>query len=224
MEEGAGRRRGTGAQLRRQLIKQARRLIESSSEDLSLRKVARASGVSEAAPYLYFKAGITELLAAVATVGFRGLLCAVKAARGQHGARSAIAEMGVRYVRFGVEHPNLYRVMFHAQLIAPLEKVMARERGPSDPDHQTYTTLQDTKLALIDAIYEPLSTLRRDGQLTALSPDQAVFVVASLAHGLVGSFVDEGLGRRPDESPGWTATREVSTRAALEVLLNGMTS
>jgi AcrR family transcriptional regulator len=70
---------------------------------LSLRDAARRAKVSHNAPYRHFK-DREALLAALAAEGFELL---GQAMRG-HGGR----EMGEAYVRFALEHPQRFRLMF----------------------------------------------------------------------------------------------------------------
>ncbi|MDH5171482.1 MAG: TetR/AcrR family transcriptional regulator, partial [Gammaproteobacteria bacterium] len=66
--------------LRAELLDTAiQQLRDLGTEDLSLRALARAVGVSQTAPYRHF-ADKGELLAAMATRGYRDLLAALRAA------------------------------------------------------------------------------------------------------------------------------------------------
>ncbi|HEX9992587.1 MAG TPA: TetR/AcrR family transcriptional regulator [Acidimicrobiales bacterium] len=107
-------RRGEGERLREEILAAAERLLlETGSEEaVSIRAVAAAVGVTPPSIYRHF-ADKNHLLFEV---------CAVQMARlGEH-LRSAMAEvddpvvalgvMGEAYVRFGVEHPEHYRIMF----------------------------------------------------------------------------------------------------------------
>src|ERR1700674_5400381 len=70
---------------------------------LSLRAAARRAGVSHNAPYRHFP-GREALLAALAAEGFAML---AERLRGQPGRA-----MGEAYVRFALEHPQRFRLMF----------------------------------------------------------------------------------------------------------------
>ena len=99
--------------LRRALIEAGRRLLErEGSGALSLRAVAREAGVSAAAPYHHFK-DRAALLYAVAHEGNVALNAAVAAAyeAGPPG-HDRIVAVGLAYVRFALESPALYRLMF----------------------------------------------------------------------------------------------------------------
>ncbi|WP_415947373.1 TetR/AcrR family transcriptional regulator [Streptomyces sp. KLOTTS4A1] len=76
---------------------------------LSLRDLARRAGVSHAAPAHHFK-DRTGLLTAIAEEGY-GLLADALA------DAADLRERGVRYVRFGIEHPAHFQVMFRPDLL-----------------------------------------------------------------------------------------------------------
>ncbi|MFH9726783.1 TetR/AcrR family transcriptional regulator [Streptomyces sp. NPDC017254] len=76
---------------------------------LSLRDLARRAGVSHAAPAHHFK-DRTGLLTALATEGYELLAATLAAA-------PDLRERGVRYVRFAVEHPAHFQVMFQPGLL-----------------------------------------------------------------------------------------------------------
>lgn len=99
--------------LRRALVEAACRLLEAEGPGaLSLRAVAREAGVSPAAPYHHFK-DKNELLDAVAHEGWEKLDLAFQEARkGADDLRDKVVELGVAYVRFARQHPDLYRIMY----------------------------------------------------------------------------------------------------------------
>ncbi|MFJ4340274.1 TetR/AcrR family transcriptional regulator [Streptomyces sp. NPDC088915] len=76
---------------------------------LSLRDLARRAGVSHAAPAHHFK-DRTGLLTAVAAEGYELLAGALAGV-------PELRERGVRYVRFAVEHPAHFQVMFQPELL-----------------------------------------------------------------------------------------------------------
>lgn len=84
-------------------------IAERGAAALSLRDVARRAGVSHAAPAHHFgdKAGV---LTAIATEGFELLAAATRAASGD------LLDRGLAYIRFAVEHPAHYEVMFRPDL------------------------------------------------------------------------------------------------------------
>ena len=95
--------------LRRALLAAAVEMIaEAGPAALSLRALARRTGVSHAAPAHHFgdKAG---LLTAVAAEGYRLLAAALRDAYERTGS---FLEVGVAYVRFALEHQPYFEVMF----------------------------------------------------------------------------------------------------------------
>ena len=99
--------------LRRALLEEAVRTIQTHGvETLTLRTVGERLGVSRTALYRHF-ADKPALLAAVGREGFRLLRLTLTEAWEQHGrGREGFEAMGIAYVRFAVDHPSHYRVMF----------------------------------------------------------------------------------------------------------------
>jgi AcrR family transcriptional regulator len=103
-----------GAELRERLIDSGLALIERSGHaGLSLREMARASGVSHMAPYGFFRSK-NELLSAVAAAGFKAFRVHLGAAAASGGTspRRQLQEFGLAYVEFALDHPQLLRLMF----------------------------------------------------------------------------------------------------------------
>jgi AcrR family transcriptional regulator len=97
--------------LRSVILAEAARLVAARGADqVSLRELARAAGVSHAAPAHHFT-DRRGLFTALATEGFRLLAEALIGARGQ------FADAAVAYVRFAIGHPGHYRVMFDRSLL-----------------------------------------------------------------------------------------------------------
>jgi len=99
--------------LSRALLQEAVRTIQNGGvEALTLRAVGEKLGVSRTALYRHF-ADKSGLLAAVAREGFRTLRLQTLQAWDKHGGgREGFEAMGVAYVKFAVDHPSHYRVMF----------------------------------------------------------------------------------------------------------------
>jgi AcrR family transcriptional regulator len=93
----------------------ARWLDEQGVEALTLRELARAAGVSHAAPYHHF-ANRDELLAAVAECAFDRLAAALAAAASAPDAGHALLDIGEAYVREALAHPAQFRLMFGSLL------------------------------------------------------------------------------------------------------------
>lgn len=95
-----------GRSLREELVATAVAMLESETQQLlSLRAVARRCGVSHNAPYHYFS-DKDELLAAVASVGFRMLAQIIR----EEGV--TVPGLSRAYIRFAQGSPEMVRLMF----------------------------------------------------------------------------------------------------------------
>lgn len=88
-------------------------LRDTGVEDLSLRALARAVGVSQTAPYRHF-ADKNELLAAMATCGYRDLLNALRSAGAATGTcpQEQLIAFAHTYVDYAARNPQLFKLMF----------------------------------------------------------------------------------------------------------------
>ncbi len=157
--------------LRPALLKAAARVLEKEGPGaLSLRELARQAGVSHNAPYRHFS-DREALLAALAADGFRLL--------GEALAQTSGRAMGEAYVRFAIEHPQLFRLMFGGH-------VSFSRHGPlAQAAAQPYEAL--------------LAAFR--AQPAIADPEKAAAAGWSLVHGLAhllldGHFVQQGAGDR----------------------------
>ncbi|HMM77959.1 MAG TPA: TetR/AcrR family transcriptional regulator [Gammaproteobacteria bacterium] len=102
--------------LRRVILDTAQAMLtEDQNWQFTLREVARRAGVSHAAPYKHFP-DKASLLAELAMLGFDRLREALTVAVEAHprSVRKALLLGATAYVKFGTEHPALYRLMFSA--------------------------------------------------------------------------------------------------------------
>jgi AcrR family transcriptional regulator len=99
--------------LRRALLDEALSMIRAEGVNgLTLRDIGSRLGVSRSALYRHF-ADKRDLLMAVATEGFRSLRQQLVTAWEEGGrGRVAFQAMGAAYIRFAVDNPSHYRVMF----------------------------------------------------------------------------------------------------------------
>jgi AcrR family transcriptional regulator len=112
------------------ILAQAATLVaERGADGVSLRELARAAGVSHAAPAHHFT-DRRGLFTALATEGFQLLAAALT------DARPRFVDAAKAYVRFALDHPGHYAVMFDKSLYdetdAELVVAAAAARGELD--------------------------------------------------------------------------------------------
>jgi AcrR family transcriptional regulator len=104
--------RGSGEQLRAEIVTVAKRLLAAAAtvDDVSIRGIADAVGVTPPSIYLHF-ADKNDLIAAVVADVFAELDAAMLDAGAK--AKSPLEKLrnyGLAYVRFAVDHPEHYRL------------------------------------------------------------------------------------------------------------------
>jgi AcrR family transcriptional regulator len=172
--------------LRRAIVSAALEILgETQSVDFSLRELARRAGVSHNAPYKHF-AEKTELLAAVSAAGFELLTkrIADEIARNAR-PRARLLLLLRTYVRFGVENPALYRLMFGGHLSGPDSSRPAVERAAAERMREL---LQ--RAIAEGALGPPVADAARNGRKVA----GAILTCWSLVHGLTLLMVDGLVG------------------------------
>src|SRR5690348_2663564 len=97
--------------LRAAILTEAARLVsERGADGVSLRELAREAGVSHAAPAHHFT-DRRGLFTALAAEGWRLLTEALR------DARPDFLDAALAYVRFALDHPGHYAVMFDRSLV-----------------------------------------------------------------------------------------------------------
>ena len=163
--------------LRDALIQTALGMVtEEGTWDFTLREVARRAGVSHTAPYNHFE-DKSALLAEVAALGFEALRQALEAATSgqQRFARLAFGDIAAAYVRFGVEHPAHYRLMFSAELA----------------EKARYPTLEAANGAACAVLTGPLERGQASGHPRRMAMRDRVLAAWSLVHGLTTLLIDQ---------------------------------
>jgi AcrR family transcriptional regulator len=171
--------------LPRALLQEAVRTIQRGGvQALTLRAVGEKLGVSRTALYRHFsdKSG---LLAAVAREGFRTLrLQLLEAWHRNGGGGKGFEAMGVTYVKFAVDHPSHYRVMFGGHVDRPNSRdpELAREGAGAFQ-------------ALVDAIV----SLQQNRLLKTDPPLQLAQYIWSNVHGIAMLAIDGQLRQPVDD-------------------------
>ncbi|WP_018658057.1 TetR/AcrR family transcriptional regulator [Actinomadura flavalba] len=178
--------------LRAACLRAARELLEEDGDaGLSLRAVARRAGVSATAPYRHY-ADRDALVSAVAAEGYRELAGHLAAAHPAPETPDDLAAVAVAYVRFALDHPALFRVMFG---------------GPCDPGDAERAAATAAITGYVDGIVRAAFPGREPGALPT--------AVWALVHGLAFLHLDGKLDASTPEAV--AAQVRDAVRAVLDV-------
>ena len=198
--------RQTGADLRRAILDQARHLLVSEGYDrLSMRKIARAVGCSATSIYLHFE-NKDALTHALIDEGMRQLGEALDAADPEGEAPARLDALGHAYVRFGLENPEYYQVMFQLR-----------------PEQMSRYPAENYRRARrnIERFTEVLAEGEAAGSLAPTpTPDVAAHVLWTAMHGLVSLL----LAQRVDVKIAGDAFVDAAVQQALGGLRVGETA
>ena len=183
--------------LREALVEAALALIaDKGARAFTLREAARRAGVSHTAPYRHF-ADREALLAAVAEEGFRELGASMAAAESSGG----FAAQGLAYVRFALDKPSHFRVMFGGFIANP----------------QAYPALAEAGAEAYRQLVDGLRAGQKAGLIRAGDPEELALLPWSVVHGLAALLIDRQLPVDPDEVDALAARVIAAMGAGLSV-------
>lgn len=189
--------------LREALMKAALALIgEKGPAGFSFAEVARAAGVSPAAPYRHYR-DRDALMADVAGHGFEEFTAALEAAwnGGKGDPVAALQRTGAAYLDFARQKPSLYAAMF--------------ESGLCPADHPALAVAGDTAMGVLRKACESvIATLPADRKAPPL---MMALHLWSLCHGMASLFARGDTARRPVPMP-----PEELLEAAVLIYLDGL--
>ena len=167
---------------------------EKGVSALSLREAARRAGVSQAAPYHYFD-DKSALLAAVAEAGFRAFDEAqAEAIAHVTDPLSRLQELGASYVRFALDKPHYFKVMFRPHLV----------------EHHKYASLHEVSRRAFERLVDCTRAARLVHGHDDVDSMAAATLMWSVPHGLAMLFLDgpisDGLTPRALEALARAAT------------------
>jgi AcrR family transcriptional regulator len=124
--------------LREALLDATLHIVRKGGPDaVTLRDVAKRAGVSEAAPYHHF-ASKSHLLLEAAARGYRALGERLQGDATITTARESLTAVGAAYVRFALEEPGYFRLLFGAhvvELVAHPAAAATKEAGRTAAGH-----------------------------------------------------------------------------------------
>lgn len=169
--------------LRDALIRAADDLLaEKGLEGFTLREAARRAGVSPAAPSHHF-GGSPGLLTEIAALGYRELARRLIAAGEIGSPADRLKAQGVAYVRFALDFPGRFHLMFRHDLL--LREQLSLEEATG----QAWDALEKTVLAIRGQPEQ--SELDAEGEAMLIG-------IWSTAHGFAHLTLDKKLARIAD--------------------------
>jgi AcrR family transcriptional regulator len=168
----AQRRAREKSEIRARILDAARDIVKREGFGaLTVRKIADAIEYAPGTLYLYFE-NRDALARELSFEGFRKLLDAFSPAMRIVDPLSRLEAIGRAYVRFGMENPETYRLIFMED---PQLTTAVLQAAGDDPGQRAY-----------QALIDPLEELRRSGRL---HPDADVQALAdtfwAIVHGIV---------------------------------------
>lgn len=160
--------------LKAALVEHAIDLLRSKGpEALTLRGVARAAGVSQAAPYRHFPDRRT-LVGAVAEEGFRRLQSAMLDRVSEKAGREGLKGVAIAYVEFAHANPAQYRIMF----------------GPELAGTDDLPSLRETSRGVLAFVAHGIGELQKGGLIGPGDPSSMAVSTWAMLHGLVMLSLD----------------------------------
>jgi AcrR family transcriptional regulator len=162
--------------LRAALLDEAAAMIaEGGAASLTMRAIGERLGVSRAAPYRHF-ADKTALLVAVAAAGFSRLRSRLQTveAGAPRPSLERLRRLGEEYVRFALENPAHYRLMYG-------KEALTREDIPE---------LQEAAIALFEELVGVIRAHQGSGGIKRQDPRVQAYVAWSAVHGLASLWIE----------------------------------
>ena len=171
--------------LKAALLKDAEAILENQGiPGLTLRAIARRTGVSHAAPNNHF-GDLTGLLSELAAVGFARFGDVLGQAMTASGPdpRARMKAMGRAYVGFARMHPGLFALMFRSELLDPARPVLR------DAIAGARQALRDAALARATARQlAPLEVAAQSAALWSLVHGFAILLLDGRLDGMIGAL------------------------------------
>jgi AcrR family transcriptional regulator len=203
------RREREKEELRGKILDAARNLfIQHGYEAVSMRKIAEAIEYSPTAIYVHFK-DKQELMLALCRCDFGGFSAECIKLATIEDPIERICQLGLTYIRFAVEHPNHYRLMFmtsyNVEGPQPTQEDLERKK---DPTTSAYALVKQ-------AVEEAINAGRFRPELT--DSELLVQVIWGGVHGIASLEITHA------KDP-WMTWRSIEDRAQLmvDVLLRGL--
>ena len=158
--------------------------VERGYDSVSMRNIAEVMEYSPATIYLYFK-DKNELLYALSEKGFRKFFTSFQTLPAYHNPLKKLQELGHIYVRFALENPVYYDLMF----------IM---RSPMESHHtgESWELGMKSHGILTSVVKQCIES----GYFNQKDPDTVAFMVWSFVHGLVSFKIRDRMKMYEDQN------------------------
>jgi AcrR family transcriptional regulator len=200
-------------QLRRALLDTALKLATSRGvHGFTLRELARQAGVSHAAPYHHF-ADKAALMAALALEIFEAFSAALRQAWDTAPGASIdrLMAVGAAYVRFALDNPAAFRLMFRPELW----------ESTTTDDAESHAALEAAREAAFYVLLDGITACQEDGVIPPGDPQLIALTAWSTVHGLATLLLD-GLAGEKRHGAWPQGAQEMLVDSVLERLRMGL--
>jgi AcrR family transcriptional regulator len=207
---GTRKRRGEGHTRRDEILLAAKELfIREGYEATTIRRIADVVGVSAPALYLYFK-DKEALMLALCDQTFGHLIEAIgEIEKTVDDPLERVRRFGEAYARFGLTHPDEYRLIFMGSNIPESMRKLGHRAPIDDP-----TRPGIGGAIVFSRLVAMLSQVEASGTKLNYPPDTCAELCWMGIHGLVAAFI-----MKPDFP--WS-NRELLISAMIDIHLNGI--
>ncbi len=145
-------------------------LYEEGYKELSMRKIAKMSNVSAAAPYRHFD-DLDHLIYELVERGYTKLTESIGNVKRKNAGYPLIQlkKAGFAYINFAFSNQNLYKLMFEYEF----------------PKNSIYKSVNELQRAPYSIICDLIRECRNDGMINVRSAKKAAFTAWILIHGFV---------------------------------------
>ena len=209
---GGRKRRGEGHTRREEILHAAKELfLEQGYESTTIRRIADRVGISAPALYLYFK-DKEALMLALCDQTFGHLIEAIgEIEKTVDDPLQRVRHFGEAYARFGLTHPDEYRLIFMGTNIPESMRKVGHRAATDDP------TRPGVGGAIVfGRLVAMLSQVEASGTKLNYPPDTCAELCWMGIHGVVAAFITK------PEFP-WS-NRELLISGMLDITLKGIVS
>ena len=170
------RRERERAEFREEVLAAARKIVlEEGFDALTMRKIAEAIEYAPGTIYLYFESR-DAIAFELCRAGFQSFLETLAPAAKITDPLERFADLGRRYIRFGIRNPETYRLIFMEDPRFTSAGFQERTEAPDSPGKQA--------LAMLEGVFDELRAQNR--LKSSLDSHTLAETVWAAVHGIVG--------------------------------------